>query len=229
MMVRMRERAAQGAPETMISIWRETTRKLVLLLLPLLAVLWIVSHDLLTVLFGDAYGASTPIFRIWLGGLFLAALPAHGPLRVLGDTRFVALQTMVKLAVVVVFIDTFLSAFGLSGGVLVSLIATLVGKAMLVVRLKHLAAVPVSQVLPWRSYAGITVAAAIAAVPAVAVRSVTTGSIEGLVVTGATYLIAYAILTWRSGVVSPSEKRMIVTLGRRFLDRSTGRRSCPVA
>jgi hypothetical protein len=85
MMVRMRERMAPDEPAAIMPIWRETTRKLALLLVPLLCVLGIAAHDLITVLFTDVYGASVPVFRIWLLVLLLAAVPAHGPLRVLDD------------------------------------------------------------------------------------------------------------------------------------------------
>ena len=227
MMVRMREHAARGEPATMMHLWRQTARRVLLLVLPLLGALFVVSRDLLSVLFTEAYAGSVPVFRIWLAGLLLVALPAHGPLRVLGDTRFLALQTMVKLTIVVVFIDVFLSAFGLMGGALVSVAAVLVGKSMLLARLGHRTGVPLPQILPWRGFAGIVLAGAAAAVAAVAVGAVMRSGVERLLVTAVTYGSTYAVLTWCSGALEPAEKHALLRHGRRLASRYTGRRSCP--
>jgi O-antigen/teichoic acid export membrane protein len=196
MMVRMRERLTEAGARAAMSIWRETTRMLALLLVPLLGVLWIVAGDLITVLFTEAYAASVPVFRIWVLLLVLAALPVHGPLRVLGDTRFIAIQTALKVGIVAVLIDGALSVFGLAGGVLVSVVAMLIGKTMLLARLRRLTAVPVAELLPWRSYLGILVAAAAAAVPAVLVRSISAPGIERVVAAAATYAAVYALAAW---------------------------------
>lgn len=229
MMVRMRERVTRGEPEAIMPIWRDTTRKLALLLVPLLCVLWITAHDLLGLLFTDVYSASVPVFRIWLGVLLLAAIPAHGPLRVLDDTRFLALQTLMKLVIVAVFTLGFLSAFGLPGAVLIALGAMLIGKSMLLIRLAHRTGSPLSRILPWKSYAGILVAGATAAVPAVAVRAAAFSNIDRLVLAGTTYLIAYAVIAWRFGMLDPSEKQRLLSLGRRGATRSTDPRTCHVA
>ena len=229
MMVRMRERVTRGEPEAIMPIWRDTTRKLALLLVPLLCVLWITAHDLLTLLFTEVYSAGVPVFRIWLGVLLLAAIPAHGPLRVLDDTRFLALQTLVKLVIVAVFTIGFLSAFGLPGAVLIALGAMLIGKSMLLSRLARRTGSPLSRVLPWRSYAGILFAGAASTVPAVAVRSAANSSIERLVLAGATYVIAYAVIVWCFGMLDPAEKQRVLSLVRRGASPSTDPRTCRVA
>ena len=229
MMVRMRERVTRGEPEAIMPIWRDTTRKLALLLVPLLCVLWITAHDLLALLFTEVYSAGVPVFRIWLGVLLLAAIPAHGPLRVLDDTRFLALQTLVKLVVVAVFTIGFLSAFGLPGAVLIALGAMLIGKSMLLSRLARRTGSPLWRVLPWRSYAGILFAGAAATVPAVAVRSAANSSIERLALAGAAYVIAYAVIVWCFGMLDPAEKQRVLSLVRRGGSRSTDPRTCRVA
>lgn len=222
MMVRMRERLARGERDATMVIWRETARQLALVLVPLLCVLGIVARDLLAVLFTDVYAAAAPIFRIWLGVLLLAAIPAHGPLRVLGDTRFLALQTILKLAIVVVFIEAFMSAFGLPGAVLVMLAAMSIGKGLLLLRIRHLAAIPLSELLPWRSYAGIALAAAAAAVPAVTVGAVAASPLGRLISTGVAYLAVYVVLAWSLGLLNIAEKRTLIDLGRRVLHRARG-------
>jgi O-antigen/teichoic acid export membrane protein len=196
-------------------IWRETTRKLALLLVPLLCVLGIAAHDLITVLFTDVYGASVPVFRIWLLVLLLAAVPAHGPLRVLDDTRVLALQTFAKLLLVAVFTIPFLTVFGLPGAVLVALAAMLFGKSLLLRRLAKRTGSPLSRVLPWRSYAGIVLAAAAAAVPAIAIRTMSSSSLERLVLTAGTYLMAYAAIAWCCGLLDRSDKQRLLGLARR--------------
>lgn len=217
MMVRMRERVTRGEPEAIMPIWRDTAGKLALLLFPLLCVLWITAHDLLTLLFTDVYGASVPVFRIWLLVLLLAAIPAHGPLRVLDDTRFLAKQTLAKLVFVAVLTVPFLGVFGLEGGVLVALGAMLFGKSVLVWRLARRTGAGLSRALPWGSYAGILLAGAAAAAPAHAVGALAGSAIERLLLSGGMYIAAYAVMIWLLGLVERSEKERLAGLLRRVL------------
>lgn len=215
MMVRMRQRMAPDEPAAIMPIWRDTARKLALLLVPLLCLLGLAAHDLITVLFTDVYAASVPVFRIWLLVLLLAAVPVHGPLRVLDDTRVLALQTFAKLLIVAVFTIPFLAIFGLPGAVLVALAAMLFGKSLLLVRLAKRTGSPLARVLPWRSYAGIALAAAAAAAPAIAVREIAGSSFDRLVLTAAAYLTAYAALAWKCGVLDRSDRQRLLGFARR--------------
>ena len=65
--------------------------------------------------------------------------------------------------------------------------------------------------------------------PAVAVRAAAFSSIDRLVLAGTTYLIAYAVIAWRFGMLDPSEKQRLLSLGRRGATRSTDPRTCHVA
>jgi O-antigen/teichoic acid export membrane protein len=224
MMVRMRERAATQNAAAIMPLWRETTAKLALALVPLLGMLAVVAGDLLVVLFTDAYAASVPVFRAWICLTLFAALPVHGALRVLGDTRFVAMQTAIKLAVVVALIHGFLSVFGMTGGVMVSLLAMLVGKTILLVRLQRLTAVTVSELLPWRSYAVIAIAAAAAAWPAVTVRALGGSSLERLLFAGVTYVVAYGLLASWLGLLPFSVAAGVGGLVRRLHGRGSAPR-----
>lgn len=220
MMVRMRERVSRGEPDAIMPVWRDTTRKLALLLVPLLCVLWITALDLLRVLFTDRYDASAPVFRVWLCVLLLAAIPAHGPLRVLGDTRFLALQTLMKLAIVAVLTIPLLSLWGLSGAVLVALGAMMVGKSTLLVRLANRMECRLSHVLPWRSYAGILLAAGVAIVPAIVLRSAAESSLARLALASSVYLIAYGATVWCSGLLDPAERSRALELAGGLLRRT---------
>jgi O-antigen/teichoic acid export membrane protein len=220
MMVRMRERVSRGEPDAIMPVWRDTTRKLALLLVPLLCVLWITAPDLFRVLFTERYDASVPVFRVWLCVVLLAAIPAHGPLRVLGDTRFLALQTFTKLMIVAGLTLPLLSVWGLSGAVLVALGAMMVGKSTLLVRLANRTECRLSHVLPWRSYAGILLVAGVAMVPAIVLRSAAESSLARLALAGSVYLIAYGATVWCSGLLDPAERCRAIELARGVLGRT---------
>ena len=220
MMVRMRERVSRGEPGAIMPVWRDTARKLALLLVPLLCALWITAPDLFRVLFTERYDASVPVFRVWLCVVLLAAIPAHGPLRVLGDTRFLALQTFMKLVIVAGLTIPFLSLWGLSGAVLVALGAMLVGKSTLLVRLANRTGCRLSHVVPWRSYAGVLLAAGVAIVPAIVLPSVAQSSPARLALAGSVYLFAYGATVWCSGLLDPAERRRALELAGRLLRRT---------
>src|SRR5437867_456883 len=171
MMVKMSERIRDGQPEAILGLWSDTTRKLALIFLPFLGLLFAASGDLIPLLFTNAYAASIPVFRVWLLVLFFATFQPHGVLRVYGRTRFLAAQNMLKLLVVVGLIQGLVSRFHLAGAVSVTALSALLGKGLSLLRIKRAGKIRVRDLLPWRSLAANLAATAAACALALALRS----------------------------------------------------------
>jgi len=195
MMVKMAERRQDRGAIT--DLWQETTRRLALVLMPVIGALIVVSSDLIPLLFTDAYRDSVPIFRVWMAVQLLAILQPHGVLRVLGATRFMAAQNLLKLVLVVASVNWLIDRWGLRGAVLVIAIAGSVDKALGLMRVGHLAAIPLVDVLPWRSLMTTASATVIAALLASTARAALGPShLMGLIVALTVFGASYGAMAW---------------------------------
>jgi O-antigen/teichoic acid export membrane protein len=207
MMVQMRENIFNGTGATALAVWRDTTRKLALIFIPLVGALLVVAHELIVLLFTSDYERSVPVFMIWTATVLFSTLLTDAVLRVYAQTRFLILLNVIRLALVAGTIGWFLSKFGLLGAVLVTLVATVVAKAIALGRIMAVMKSGFSQLLPWQSLARIIVIGVGAALPALMVKS-TLGIPTPLLMfaAGLVYAGSYLALLWRYGPLSDEEK-----------------------
>lgn len=221
MMVRMREHLMNGASEAVLATWRDTTRKLTLLFAPLVGGLLVVAHELIVGLFTGSYERSVPVFMVWILSILFTALLTDAMLRVHAQTRFLMLLGLVKLALVALTINWFISTFNLVGAVLVVLLTTVVTKALALVRIKATLRCGFEQLLPWRSLARIIVIAAAAALPALMVKSALgVPELPRLLATGLVYAGSYFGLVWWWGPLSNEERFGMMGWAQRPLARA---------
>jgi len=144
-----------------------------------------------------------------------ATLMTDGALRVLAETRFLILQNLLRLLLIVAMIQWFLARFDLIGAILVTLLATAVTKVFALARIKHVLKLPLARLLPWKSLGVTAVIASAAAIPAVVLEIALIKSelsvagpilllLTGLVYTGC----YYGLLQWR-GPMQKDEKQML--------------------
>jgi O-antigen/teichoic acid export membrane protein len=207
MMVRMGQAMVQGDRAGVLAIWHDTTRRLALMFLPLMALLMITARELIVLLFTERYLASVPVFIIWSTSIFWSAFITDGVLRVYADTRFLLVLSVVRLVLNVVLMFWFIRALGLPGAVLVAVMSVAVSRAVAVVRLKKLLGVGSGQVLPWRQLGGIAIAAVMAALAALALKQqLGIAPLPALLVTGVVYTATYVGLLLRLHLLSPGER-----------------------
>jgi len=217
MMVRMSEEIRGGRSKAVLAIWRDTTRKLALVFFPLVGLLLVAASDLIVFLFTESYRASVPIFMIWSTIILFATLQADGVLRVYAETRFILLLNAARLLFIVASINWFLSAFHLLGAVMVTAIATFIGKGLALVRMKRLLQIGFSQLLPWRGLAGIFIAAAAAGLLALVVESVLDlARLPLLFITSLVYTVSYLTLLFRLHLLTEDERLACTGWWQRF-------------
>lgn len=161
----LREDGRDGDRETARGIWSATTRKLALLLVPATVVLLLAGRDLIPFLFTDTYRAAVPVFLVWTSAIALGALQTDAALRTFAEVRFLVLMNLARLAVVAGLIYFAVSALGLVGAVAVTVLGTVVAKALALARLQRRLGAGWAGVLPWGDLARITAVSAAAAVP----------------------------------------------------------------
>jgi O-antigen/teichoic acid export membrane protein len=210
MMVNMRERLMEDDLDSVVAIWRDSVRKVALVFFPVAVCLLVLARPLIVLLFTDTYRGSVPIFMIWTLSMLFAALLTDGVLRVFAETRFLIVQNLVRLGLVLATIHWFIAQMGLIGAVLVTLLTTTVSKLLALARIKSVMRVSLGQLLPWRSLAITLLIAGGAAVPALLLRSVARlPDVMLLLATGLVYSSAYYALLLCCGPMQRSEKRML--------------------
>jgi len=194
-MVKMAEDATHGSAS--VALWHETICRLAFLMVPLSVFLFVIARDLIVTLYTTTYSASVPIFMVWALTILPSIFAVNAVLRVFAQTRFLLVMNLMRLAMVAALIGWFLSTFGMSGAVLVTLVSTMLVNLVGVARIAHLFHLSFSDALPWSRLAGIFARAGIAAVPVVWIaRAWALQPIVGLAVGGAAYAIVYFGLSY---------------------------------
>jgi O-antigen/teichoic acid export membrane protein len=211
MMVQMREKLRTDNTAAVRAIWLDATRKLALILCPLVGVLVAVAPELIVFLFTDTYAASIPVFIVWTLGMLLVALLTDSVLRVYAQNKYLILQNCLRLALIALLIPWFLQHYGLIGAVLVTILANACAKVFALSRISTLLELDFANLLPWKSLASILALATLAALP-VELLNITLSlpHFFHLAVCGTIYVICYyALLLW-CGPLHDDEKQELV-------------------
>jgi O-antigen/teichoic acid export membrane protein len=169
-------------------MWEDTTRKLLLILIPLTGFLVVAANDLILLLFTNVYAASVPIFALWALATASFAFPTDAVLRVYADTRAIFWLNMVRLIFVAALIGFAISRFGLMGPVLVTLGGLFFAKVFALGRISQLMSVRIRNIVDWKT-AGLSLAIAVlSCLVATGVRSqFEVAPFVGLILLGSVY------------------------------------------
>jgi O-antigen/teichoic acid export membrane protein len=210
MMVKMQESLAEGRLGPVLEIWRDTTWKLALLFFPLVGMVVVLARELILLLFTAKYAASIPLFMVWSSLILLATLQVDGVLRVFAQTRLILVLNLMRLAIIGGLIQWSLSALHLLGPVLVIVLATLAFKVAALARMRTLLQVPLRELLPWKSLAGLASASIGAGAVAFVVKSqLTAGLLVVLAAASVAYILTYVLWVWTFRLLQESEQLAI--------------------
>jgi O-antigen/teichoic acid export membrane protein len=195
MMVGMAEDVSHG--RATVALWHETICRLAFLMVPLSIFLFVIARDLIVTLYTSTYAASIPIFMVWALTILPSIFAVNAVLRVFAETRFLLVMNVLRLAMVAGLIGWFLSTFGMSGAVLVTLVSTLLVNLVGVARIARLLHLPFAEALPWGRLAAIFACAVIAALPVVWItRALALRPIVALGMSSAAYAAVYFGLSY---------------------------------
>ena len=214
MMVKMAEDGLHEQHGTALELWHHTMSRLALLIFPLAVVLLLLARDVIITLFTSTYVASVPIFMAWTLTIIPAVFCVDAVLRAYAQTRFLFAMNVIRLGLVIALISWCLSAFGLVGAVLVTLLATTAVRVISIGRIAYLLKVPLTKILPWGHLSGIALCALAAGVPAYWLsRTATLPRPAVLVLSGALYWMTYAAIAYaafRCQRTKPREVRVTI-------------------
>lgn len=206
LMVGMGDALGRGDRREATAIWTATTRKLALLLVPMVTLLLLVAGDLIPFLFTARYQASVPVFMVWTTAILFGVVQTDSALRVYAEVRFILVMNLVRLAVIAGSIAWAVGAFGLVGAVAVTVAGTAVAKAMALARLRRHLDAGWRRLLPWRELGRIGAASLAAALPVAALApGLPRAAFSTLAILGTVYLAVLALLLVGCGILTADE------------------------
>ena len=210
MMVHMGDDLREGRHHRLLNLWHDTTRKLAFVFLPLVGLLVVNANPLITLLYTTSYAASVPIFMVWSISILFAAFQTDGVLRTFAENRWLFIINIIRLVMVLLLMNWFLTTFHLMGAVLVTLIGMLLAKVMGLIRIKSLLGANLVQLLPWKSLGSILILSMVSAIPSIILNAkLNLPPLVLLPVSGMAYLGTYSLLVLAFGLLTEEEKAVM--------------------
>ncbi|TMA73345.1 MAG: hypothetical protein E6J67_16715, partial [Deltaproteobacteria bacterium] len=132
-----------------------------------------------------------PLFMLATAEIPLWIFPCDAVLRASGDTRFLFRFNAVRLLVTAVLVLAGIRLFGIQGAIGAGILAESLGCAVLLSRARRHLRVATRDLVDWRALARIGTCAALAIVPALALRFVLPGGPRLLIASVLLYSAAY--------------------------------------
>jgi len=199
--------------------WNDAVQKLSSILFPATACAWLFGPTVLPMLFTHKYDASVPLFMLATLEIPLWILPLDALLRAAGATRFLFAFNAARIAMTALFVLAGIHFFGLPGAIGGGIASEALARVAMMARGRRFLGVSWTHMLDWAPLARTTAAAAVACVPAYAVRLAGLHGVVGVLAAGAVYGAVYLGLLFamsrlfRGGAAQPiadSEPRLVV-------------------
>lgn len=212
MMINMRHQVIQQDLAGALATWLDAVRKISFLLFPLVSLLLLTAPLLIVLLFGESYRASIPVFMVWSASTILVCLLTDGVMRVFAQNRYLIIQNILRLLIVMSLIHVFLERWQLIGAVLVTTLAAVIVKGVALYRVSQLLQVPLSGLLPYQSQLRTLFICALASLPCLLlIKSMLLSGIAALFAISAVFTLSYlALLLW-FGPLTREEKSQMLT------------------
>jgi O-antigen/teichoic acid export membrane protein len=217
MMVKMTETQREGGAARAKAIWHQASSDLALLFFPLVGLLVVAADDLIVLLFTETYAASVPIFRVSVLTILFTPLLVESVLRVQADTRFILFLNSLQLGIIAMLIWPLIGRWGLVGGVVVTVTAITIVRAVGLARVKRLFDSGIRDLLPWPQLGRIAAIAAVATGASLGVKTVIDARpIVVLALIGITHTLVWAALSIRWGFLPMISVATVRSWIRRF-------------
>lgn len=199
----------EGKLTELVRVWRETVRKLALVVLPSFAFLLAFSHEFVVLLFTADYAESAGVFRIYLFLMPLQILVLSVIPQAFGRTRinfYLALASMViNLVLCIALIDI----IGFYGAALSTVSVAYFMSAVYLRVAARLIGVTEIELLPLTALARIALSAAAAAACALPLRDAASIPSIDFILSGMVFAVAYFAIAALLGAFTADDRRLV--------------------
>jgi len=173
------------------ALWRESMRKLSLVVMPVFVYSVIMAPDLIRVMYGPQWGASVEIFRIYQT-LLLTQITTWGLIPMAaGRTRENIWGAVILLVLNGGIAYAMIGPFGLDGAAVATPLATLGAIAYFLVRIRAVFHLPIRQLGPWTSITLNLLLSGVAGVPLFAIALLPGPAVLRLGVSALAFFVSY--------------------------------------
>jgi len=208
---------AAGRIDEVIQIWRDSVRKLAIIIVPSFTFLICFANRFITTLFTSSYAASVHVFHIYLLVLPQYMLVLSVVPQVYGRTRLNLYVVAISVASNAVLSLILLREMGILGPATALVCSTYLSSLLFfIVTMRLLKATP-AQLLPLAAIGRTALAAVLAVIPAVAASSVIDSGLLGLATGAVVFGVAYLFAGYLVGVFNASDIRIARSWIRRLV------------
>ena len=209
-LVRMTEYCAQGCDSEIFRLWNAASRKALLVLAGIVAMLVVLARPIIVVLFTVQYRESAPLFAIMVltfifNGVFQDAL-----LRAFSAMKAYAAFNVLRAGLGLVLGLLGVKFWGLKGAAVSIVFSLAIVNILQLVPCAKLMQVPLKEVLPWKDLAKIALVALVAAIATRTCLYVCPSEGIKLVLGIPLFALIYGGLSIASGLLSADEVRTVI-------------------
>lgn len=155
---RMSELQKEGRLADMLALWRNATRKMSLVSIPVTVIFAVLAPDFVIGLFTPRYAEATPIFIAFLLLIPRQAVPYGAVTRAFGLTRYILYVCLIALGVTVAVAYIFVKIvpLGLLGPAIAVVAGSWVVAEAQIAKTRHLLKVPYVRLFPWADLGRMT-------------------------------------------------------------------------
>ena len=222
-LVRITElRASQKLGEA-AAVIRQTVSVLWLAFVPLYFWMLVNSREILRLLYTERFLEGVPMFRVFLLMIPLTAVALDYVPRAFGDTAFILRVNVLKLVATLGLLAILLPSFGPMGAAVATVGAIAVSRVAILLKVRALLAIPLSELLDWKKLANVGLVAIVAAAASRVIGPwVTPHATLQIAVSALVFALAYAWMFARSGVLDPDDRKRFTSGALRALRVVTG-------
>jgi O-antigen/teichoic acid export membrane protein len=204
----------EGRLAEILDMWRDSIRKLSLILFPLFWFLMAVSGPLVITLFSERYRASTPVFRIFLLLLPLRTTIHSAILTAAGLTKLVAFGAACFVAGAAVMSVLLIKVMGITGPAVALVLSMYLLGLFYLYHVATLMRVSPARLFPWRQLNMIFLASALPAIPTFALTLLPIPASAAVLVGGVVYCPLCAALLATLRLLTKEEAAAVARLAR---------------
>jgi O-antigen/teichoic acid export membrane protein len=209
---RMSELRHQGRPREILLLAARAMRKLAFVYLPVFALLLVVGHDFLILMFTRKYEASWPIFAVNLCMLPLLILVTDPIIRAYADQPYYLLRVRaVTLVLQVVILVIAVRSIGMTGAIVTLLGISIIERSAVTLRIASVIGMKASDLSLFADIGRIAIVSLICGIVTYLVRSML-GAIHpflALIICGGVFASVFSAFVIRLRLLEPDEKNFI--------------------
>jgi O-antigen/teichoic acid export membrane protein len=207
---------AEGRFDEIVRIWRDSVRKLALIMLPSFVFLWFFAERLITALFTRRYEESVQVFHIYLLVIPLYMFIVSVVPQVFGKTHLNLYVVAAAVASNLVLSFVLLRVIGILGPAVAFACSAYLTSSLYFIVTARLLKVRAAALLPTGAIVRTLIAAGIALVPAAAIAALR-GGLAAVAAAGLAFAVVYFVTAWIVGAFRPSDIETMRSWARRLV------------